>query len=103
MPRDVAYLKPETIVKEPTLADVQSIAEHYGLSLSQSDAEGQLSWMRATGRIAPVEAGHDLIKTGSPATERSPPTGMGHLYPFDATGEYPTRRTGIGSGILPTS
>jgi amidase len=47
MPREVAYLKPETIVKEPTLADVQSIAEHYGLSLSQADAEGQLSWMSA--------------------------------------------------------
>ena len=47
MPREVAYLNPETIVKEPTLADVQSIAEHYGLSLSQADAEGQLSWMSA--------------------------------------------------------
>lgn len=32
-------------MKEPTMADVQAIAEQYGLSLSKADSEGHLSWL----------------------------------------------------------
>jgi len=34
-------------MREPTLADVQSIASHYGLNLSQTDLEGHLGWLSA--------------------------------------------------------
>ena len=34
-------------MKEPTLADVQSIADQYGLSLSKADSEGHLTWLSA--------------------------------------------------------
>lgn len=34
-------------MREPTLADVQSIASHYGLSLSRTDLEGHLGWVAA--------------------------------------------------------
>ena len=34
-------------MKDPTLADVQSIAVQYGLSLSNTDLEGHLSWLSA--------------------------------------------------------
>lgn len=37
-------------MKAPTRADVQSIADHYGLSLSKADSEGQLNWMSARPR-----------------------------------------------------
>jgi hypothetical protein len=36
----------ETAMREPTLADVRSIASHYRLGLSQADAEGHLGWLR---------------------------------------------------------
>jgi amidase len=38
---------PEIPVKEPTLADVQSIAAQYGLNLSKTDSEGHLIWLSA--------------------------------------------------------
>jgi amidase len=34
-------------MKQPTLADVQSIADHYGLSLSKADSDGHLTWLGA--------------------------------------------------------
>ena len=34
-------------MREPTLADVQSIADHYGLSMSEADLEGHLGWLGA--------------------------------------------------------
>ena len=34
-------------MREPTLADVASIAAHYGLSMSQADVEGHLGWLSA--------------------------------------------------------
>lgn len=34
-------------MREPTVADVQSIANHYRLSLSQADLEGHRSWLSA--------------------------------------------------------
>lgn len=34
-------------MREPTTADVQSIADHYGLTLSQADLEGHRGWLSA--------------------------------------------------------
>jgi amidase len=34
-------------MREPTLADVQAIAEHYRLGLSRADSEGHLAWLGA--------------------------------------------------------
>lgn len=34
-------------MREPTLADVESIAAHYGLSMSRADVEGHLGWLSA--------------------------------------------------------
>lgn len=34
-------------MREPTLADVQSIADHYRLSMSEADFEGHLGWLGA--------------------------------------------------------
>lgn len=33
-------------MREPTLADVQSIADQYGLNMSEADLEGHLGWLR---------------------------------------------------------
>jgi amidase len=35
------------MVKEPTISDIRSIAEHYGMELSPADADGQLTWVSA--------------------------------------------------------
>ncbi|MEQ1514793.1 MAG: hypothetical protein ABL934_19225 [Lysobacteraceae bacterium] len=42
-------------MREPTVADVQSIADHYRLSLSQADLEGHLS------RLSEVVDGFTVI------------------------------------------
>ncbi len=34
-------------MREPTLDDVRSMAEHYGLSMSEADLEGHLGWLSA--------------------------------------------------------
>lgn len=33
-------------MREPTLADVQSLADHFGFSMSEADLEGHLGWLR---------------------------------------------------------